>query len=103
MCAHVVRTASTWACGMDGAWLTYRDALESYIETLQGENETLMKQLAASDARAEKLEEKLAAEQAKTARAIAEFVALGRKMAKLTSERRARLWWWRLVGLGARE
>ena len=66
-------------------------ALESHIKTLQGENETLMQQLTASEARAERQASDfaardaqraadLAAEQAKTTQAICAFADLARRL-----------------------
>ena len=83
-------------------------ALESHIKTLQGEAEALKARLrieadrlAAAEARAEKqaaeLGADLAAERAKTEKAIAAFRALADRLDALAAER-ARSWWRRLVG-----
>ncbi len=70
-------------------------ALESHIKTLQGENEALMQQLTAAEARA-------AQEAEKTARAIAAFSSLAERLDALAADRsassRARPWWRRLAG-----
>jgi hypothetical protein len=89
-------------------------ALEAHVATLKGENETLKSQLAAAETRViaaearagkqaaefaernAKLADALASERAKTEKAIAEFVALARRLAELAEEQR-RPWWKRLV------
>ncbi len=84
------------------------NALEAHVATLKGENETLKAQLrleadrlAAAEARAEKqtaeLGADLAAEKAKTTKAIEAFSALAERLDAIAAER-ARPWWRRLTG-----
>jgi hypothetical protein len=69
-------------------------AVESHIKTLQGDNEALRAQLAASEARAAA---DLAAERTRADKAITAFASLADKLDALAAER-ARPWWRRLVG-----
>ncbi len=84
------------------------NALESHIKTLQGDNDALREQLAASEARGERLAADYAAREAKSAaeldaereradKAIAAFVALADRLDALAAER-SKPWWRRLVG-----
>jgi chromosome segregation ATPase len=102
------------------------NALESHIKTLQGDNDALREQLAASESRSEKLASDYAAREAKSAaelaaaearteklaaelgadlaaeraradKAIAAFADLAERLDALADER-ARPWWRRLVG-----
>jgi len=83
-------------------------ALESHIKTLQGENEALKEQLATAEARADKQAAEfaardtervadLAAERARTEKAINAFADLARQLNALAASR-ARPWWRRLAG-----
>ena len=83
-------------------------ALESHIKTLQGENEALKEQLATAEARADKQTAEfaardtervadLAAERARTEKAINAFADLARQLNALAASR-ARPWWRRLAG-----
>jgi septal ring factor EnvC (AmiA/AmiB activator) len=84
------------------------NALESHIKTLQGDNDALREQLAASEARGERLAADYAARDAKSAaeldaereradKAIATFAALADRLDALAAER-SKPWWRRLVG-----
>jgi hypothetical protein len=76
-------------------------ALEGHVATLKADVERLEAQLAAAEARSEKqaaeLGVDLAAERAKTEKAIAAFAALAERLDALAAER-ARPWWRRLTG-----
>jgi hypothetical protein len=82
---------------------TLVNALESHIKTLQGDIEALKEQLRVQADKAEKLASdlaardalgatELAAERARTDRALSEFAVLADRIAAL-AEQRARPWW----------
>jgi hypothetical protein len=77
-------------------------ALESHIKTLQADNEGLKEQLAtersAFAVREAALASDLAAEKARTDRAIAAFAALAERLDALAAARTRRSWWRRLAG-----
>jgi hypothetical protein len=72
-------------------------ALEGHVETLKADVERLEAQLAAAEARDAQHVAQLAAEQAKTEKAIEAFSALAERLDALAAER-ARPWWRRLAG-----
>ena len=72
-------------------------ALEAHVETLKGEIATLKVQLAAAEARDAQHVAQLAAEQAKTEKAIEAFSALAQRLEAMAAQHAIKPWWQRLL------
>ncbi len=70
---------------------------DTLIKALEAHVETLKQQLAGTETRLTAADASLAAEQAKTEKAIAAFAALAERLDALAAER-AKSWWRRLAG-----